>query len=504
MSTSTLEPAADSTTSTGTLERLDRVTCELYQQINYLEDIAASSEAVADSLRLVENESLDDNFAQVNGELLGMADQVATGCDRSLRACLRARDILEESIRAYQSIHDTVGRLIEASRQIQTVAGVIDNFARQTGMVAINAQIEAAHAGQFGRGFAVVAQEVSNLATQIKNESKSIGGAVNGILRAAEETAGLVNSEIERNREQESAVRDMITVNEGLQEKGRSLPQMVTRLDQFLEPLERARGAVGHNQMVQVASGNLARNLRSLHGALRQVAPATNTRSGTDHSLEGFIDALSEAMTVGREAPVEEMLEALVDAGQDPLRCLDACGKAVQAANMRQKHQHVSVGDYYLNFLIMERAMAFLDNFIDSPPSRGMKVVLGNARGDYHSLGRQMVGLFLKASGIEVVDVGLGAAVEKFVDGVMRSGAKVVGVSSLLVESAKEISKIRDALDQRGKHDVKIVAGGACFVVDRELYREVRADYVATAASDMVSLVEQIYDYAPLAGEGHE
>lgn len=493
--------AAEQTRETPDLgDRLDRIACELYQQINFLEDIAASSEAAGEALSLIENESLDDNFARVNGELLSTADQVATGCERSLKSCLRARDILEASIRAYRQISDTVKRLSEASQQIQNVAGIIDSFAQQTGMVAINAQIEAAHAGQFGRGFAVVAQQVSNLANQIKNESKSIAGAVGGILGAAKDTSTLLDEEIARNREQETAVQAMIAVNESLQEKGKSLPQMVTRLDQFLDPLERARGAVGHNQMIQVATGNLARNVRSLHGALRSIV-RDQGETAAACTIEQFVDSLAESMTIGREVPIEQMLQRLLDAGHDPLRCLDACGKAVQAANMRQKHQHVSVGDYYLNYLIVERAMAYLDEHIGEAAHRDMKVVLGNARGDYHSLGRQMVGLFLKASGIEVIDVGLGAAVEAFVDAAARSGAKVIGVSSLLIESAKEIAKIRAALDKRGMTSVKIVAGGACFTVDRELYREVRADFVATAASDMVSIVEQVYEYAPLSEE---
>ena len=70
-------------------------------------------------------------------------------------------------------------------------------------------------------------------------------------------------------------------------------------------------------------------------------------------------------------------------------------------------------------------------------------------------------------------------------------------MSSLLIESAKEIKTLRRELNSAGYHSTKIVAGGACFVVDRDFGFEVGADYVATAASDMMSIVEEVYRYAP-------
>jgi len=304
-----------------------------------------------------------------------------------------------------------------------------------------------------------------------------------------------VKQEVDRNRTQESTVGEMLAVNNRLLDQGARLPSMVEGLDQFLEPLERAREAVSHNHLVRVAVENLTRNVRSVHRSLVKSVGQTHA-APVVRSVEQFVDQFSKGLVEGREVTVESWLERLLQQQVEPITCLDAVGKAVQAANMLQKHRHVSVGDYYLNYLAVERALQHLTPHLESTTSTGMKVVLGNARGDYHSLGREMVGLFLKASGIEVIDVGVGAEVEKFVAAVQRSGAKVVGVSSLLVESAKEITKIREQLDKLGKKDTKIVAGGACFVVDREFAAEVKADYVATAASDMVSIVQRVYQYA--------
>jgi methylmalonyl-CoA mutase cobalamin-binding domain/chain len=477
---------------------LDRAACELYQQINYLADIDASSKAVADSLRPIESDDLDDTFACVNNDLLSMAGAVASGCRESLDACRNTRDVLGASTTSFQDIRETFSKLQNSSSNIEAVADTIESFAGQTSLLALNARIEAARAGEHGRGFAVVSEEVGKLAARIKEESDFIQKAVAEISSGVERASKLIEQETQRNAEQEHAVDRMITTNDKLLDYSQRLPETVERLDQFLEPLDQAREAIGHNQMIQVAVGNVERNVRSIHAAVRQESGGSRTSGSGPGTLETFVDALTLGMVRGSEYGIEHALDSLIRKGCDPVACLDAIGKAVQAANMRQKHKHVSVGDYYLNFLLVERGMQFLDSRIKKPRPTGMKVVIGNARGDYHSLGREMVGMFLRASGIEVVDVGLGAEVETFANAVVRSGAKVVGVSSLLVESAKEITKIRHRLDCNGCSDTRIVAGGACFVVDRDLYSEVRADYVATAASDMVSLVQQVYGYSPL------
>ncbi len=478
-----------------------RVAAELYQQINYIEDIRASSQAVAAALAAMESETLDNNFAEVNTGLLAVADQVASGVVTSLDACRRVATLLSESAESFRSIQEAIRRLIACTERIQDVAGIIQGFAQQTALVAINARIEAAHAGRFGAAFGVVADEVSQLAGRIREASASIGQSVSEIVASSRETAQLVDAEIARGRTQEDAVATMVRQNESLMTRGQTLPGMVDRLDQFLEPLESARGAIGHNRMIQVASENLGRNLRGVHAAMRRALLLDEESGGEGGTLESFTERLAEALTRGVELPIERMLDTLLQSGVLAEDLLEAVGRAVQAANMRQKQQHVSVGDYYVNFLLVERAMSHLRERVPQRAASGMRVVIGNAFGDYHGLGRDMVALFLRAAGIEVLDVGLGAEASKFVQAARETRARVVGVSSLLVESAKQITRIREALDRAGLSDTRIVAGGACFTVDPELYREVGADYVATAASDMISIVQRVYGYVPLAGE---
>lgn len=97
-------------------------------------------------------------------------------------------------------------RLLEQMQQISSVADHIRRLADQSGMLAMNASIEAAHAGEHGRGFAVVASEVRKLALQTKRFSEEISDTLGAVNHFIQQTAATVSSTAEEMAESHERV----------------------------------------------------------------------------------------------------------------------------------------------------------------------------------------------------------------------------------------------------------------------------------------------------------
>ena len=141
-----------------------------------------------------------------------------------------------------------------------------------------------------------------------------------------------------------------------------------------------------------------------------------------------------------------------------------------------------------------------------SPPGEPRETkgtaVIGNIEDDYHSLGRRMVGTFLKASGWRVIDLGNDVTPAEFVDRAVESGARVIGVSAMMFVTAKGIRGVRDELDRRGLTGrIMLAVGGAVFKVRPELAAEVGGDGTADSALAAPALFDSLRERSLGAGE---
>jgi methanogenic corrinoid protein MtbC1 len=160
----------------------------------------------------------------------------------------------------------------------------------------------------------------------------------------------------------------------------------------------------------------------------------------------------------------------------------------------------VSLAQHFMAAQIASEVVdEMVPRFKTSPTLIG-HVVIGTARGDFHGLGKRIVTGCLKARMIEVTDLGLNVAPERFVEEALTRDAQVIAISAMMVHTAQGENgclKVRQLLKERGLDKrIRIAVGGAPFRFDRGLYQAVGADAWAdngiTASRVIADLIREV------------
>jgi methyl-accepting chemotaxis protein len=151
------------------------------------EEVAAQSATVA---------TAGEEMSATSGDIAQNCQMAAEGAQRATRSASNGAEVVERTVAVMSQIATkvqesarTVESLGERSDQIGAIIGTIEDIADQTNLLALNAAIEAARAGEQGRGFAVVADEVRALAERTTRATKEIGEMIKAIQK---ETKGAV------------------------------------------------------------------------------------------------------------------------------------------------------------------------------------------------------------------------------------------------------------------------------------------------------------------------
>ena len=136
--------------------------------------------------------------------------------------------ILDENVRIYYEknleVREQLKSLSGTTIQIKEILGIISDIAEQTNLLALNAAIEAARAGEHGRGFAVVADEVRNLAEKTQKSLGEINITINTIVQSVED----VNTKMESNAE---SMSNLVEISKNSYNKLRDANEKVIYVD---------------------------------------------------------------------------------------------------------------------------------------------------------------------------------------------------------------------------------------------------------------------------------
>jgi methyl-accepting chemotaxis protein len=296
--------------------RVDEVSASVEQAVHSVKEVGRHTDTLSDAAS--ETSSSMEEMASAMRLVDSNAAQTAELSEQAVSAAESGREKVRETIEGMESIRgatesaqNVIVSLGERTQEIGAILDVIDDVADETNLLALNAAIIAAQAGEHGRAFSVVADEIKELADRVLASTKEIGALIHSVQNESENAIGAIRkgtasvaTGMERSREAGASLDEITRISRGsgtrireivqsVKEQTKAAGHVVELMDRVTDGVDAIRRAASEqesgNQVVFRSTQSMGEVARQLHTTTEEQARGS---ARIRENIEGVRDAV--------------------------------------------------------------------------------------------------------------------------------------------------------------------------------------------------------------------
>ncbi len=202
---------------------------------------------------------------------------------------------------------------------------------------------------------------------------------------------------------------------------------------------------------------------------------------------------LAESIIKGDNINSRDIAQKLVAGGVSAIDILDdGLVPGMDVVGKKFKDKEIYLPEVLMSARAMKAAMEIIKPLLSgSSATRKGTVILGTIKGDIHEIGKNLVGMMLEGGGYTVIDLGVDVPPEKFIEGIKKYKAKLIGMSALLTTTMPAMKTVIDMLKADNEiTGIKVMVGGA--PLNQEFADSIGADGYSPDAPGAVELAGKL------------